>query len=506
MIDLKLNHTSLDLGGNANIGLELTSPLFQRNNIPGSISYPFTIPATPNNRRQLNHPELLSSTEQFKTYSDVQLYIEHILYKIGTLKIQDTSDKDYRINFKSDSGDIQEKIKDVKLADIDLGTATLDYNIINSTYPTAKYQLFPLKNPDFYGENNTEFAKYLNYYTPAGAFATNTLGNNQYAIVPFPYLRHILDRIGTHLGYTFTGTWLSEADVQRTVIYNNYALDNLNAGNNDFITAANGIDFKNHVPDITIGQFFVALQNYFGLAFIFNPILKTCQLVRLTDVANNREYIDWTSRTEPGYKNVPYEYLGFELLQSEDSQDKLFEEQDKEWLEQRVDNGGKEIATMASTLFMRTETDEINSRAWTIPEAKQPGSSPEFDQGINDFTLRFLVYRGLQPDGSANNYPLGTWDINNHAGSAITGAEKTLRWAGSNGLYQQNYKAWLDLFKNTRYVERKTRLNIEDLLNFDWTKKIQIDHVRYLPVTLRLQVNQKTGIQTANVKLFKVNL
>lgn len=503
MLDIKVNNQSLNLGGNASIGIELVSPLFDRSRIPGIISYPFKIPNTNTNRKILGFPEILSSTEKAETFADVQLFIEHVLYKIGTLKSKDSGPDEFQINFKSDSGDVQEKIKNVKLADIDLGSDALNYGVVNNYYPIVKYAMFPVKNPDFYGDNNPDFAGYMNYYD--GNLINNTGGDNKNCLVPFPYLLYILDKVGEYIGYTFSGDWLTEESVMRTVIYNNYAEDEVNGGNNDYTNLL--WSFNNHVPDITIGQFFIALQNFFGLAFNFNPITKICKIIRLKDVADSRVYKNWTERTVPGYRKIPYEYNGFTLLQTESNSDKLFEEQDKEFLEYRIGNGGEPINTRASTMFMTSETDsEKPTRDWLIPEIKQPGSSPEFEQGTNDYGLRFMMYRGLQPDSLSNNYPLGTWDIKDYAGSAISGAEKTLHWDGENGLYTQNWKDWLDLFQNTSYVERQRRINIEELLNFDFTQKILIENVLYLPVSLRLNVNQKSGIQPASMKLFKVNL
>jgi hypothetical protein len=155
---------------------------------------------------------------------------------------------------------------------------------------------------------------------------------------------------------------------------------------------------------------------------------------------------------------------------------------------------------------------------WTIPEY-----SEENDSGLNALAdksenLRLLFYRGLQEynsyikgaEGGDDNtaaYPYATHTEIDPVGNKI--GDYSLAWDGDYGLYQQHWKKYLDFLTNAKKVIRKINLNIDDLLNLDWTKKVIItDHEaggtsEYFIKKISVNISLK-GIETSEVELYTI--
>jgi len=480
MIGFRVNNEWLDLGNDQRIGIEIKNPLFG-NQISGPLTYPISLDLqSKQNRLALGWPDKLAVTDAEESFSDVQLYVENWLYKIGVLKYRGQSNFVSSYNFQSDAGDFSYLTDGVKLRDLALGIEALNLGVTAGNYPTYNYALFPVYNPEFYGKKNTAYLNYQNYYD--GVFIANTGAGNKHCLTPFPYLVFLLKRIFELYGYEIIGTWIDEAEVQKLVVHSNYAVDELVGGVNTYTA---NIDFKNHVPDMTVNAFLVAIKKFFGLGMLFDSKAKTVKIVRLGDVLASDSYVDWTDKVASHYEDVPVDYKGVTLKCVQDSTDKYMEQLGNDWLEYRVANGDEEISVGASSLHIATAVDEIKpARTWTIPQILQSGSSPEFDLGTNYHPLRLMYYKGM-----VAGYPQGSY-----VGDTID-----LRWDGANGLYLQSHKAWLDFLREGKPINRKVNLNLYDLDKLDPETPILIDYLKFMWTSVRLTVSAKK-IEIAEVK------
>lgn len=472
MISIKANEKWLDLDRNQKITLEITNPLFD-DGIRGLLTYPFSLNLQNNeNRKALGWPDRLANVNPEESIEDVELYLKNWLYKIGVMKYRGQNAGTGSYNFQCDAGAIANLIDGVKLTDLDLGTEALSLAVLDNNFPTYNYALFPVYNPNFYGDKNDEFLDYQNYYD--GGFPSNSDFNNNHCITPFPYLVYILTKIFDTYGYSISGDWITNAEVRKIVLHSNYAIDKIIGIQNVY---GDTIDFKNHVPDMTIKSFLVAVKTFLGLGLIFNSNTKEVEIVKLDDVIDTDEYEDWTSKVGKSYDDVPVDYRGVTLKCNQDQTDKYMEQYGNDWLEYRIDNGLEPITVDASTLHVKTAKDKINtSRTWTIPHVLQSGSSPEFDLGTNKHPLRLLYYKGI-----VSGYPQG-----HYVGDSID-----LRWKGASGLYETSHKKWLDFRKYGKPVKRKVNLSILDLDRLNPKTHIMIDHLRYLWKSIRVNVTPK---------------
>lgn len=488
MIALRYNSKYLDIE-KGSIGFDLKNPLFDKSGIPGSISYPFKLSGNSKvNNTLMKFSRLPGVTDRVETLENVQLYLEKILWKIGKIDLLGGSDN-YDVNFRGDAADLSEIFSNKKLSELDLGTEARDMDVVTDVYPNVTHTYFPVLNPDFYGDKNEDFKGYINYYH-SGAFLNNTT-TNDYAIVPFVYLCYVIETIFAEHGWYVQGNWLDDADIQRLVIYNNYALDSLNAGLNEY--AAN-VTLANHMPDITIGQFLVGIKNLFGLGYFFDPTTKTVTIKTWEEVLEAQTYQNWSRKAGKSQSWAVNKYQGITFHQSIQN-DQLTDERSFDWQTWRVDNGEEKIDSTASPLLEETHTDSINARDWTVPYIKQTGSSDEFELEYNDPGFRLMFYSGMVNDSAASPYPAGR----------IAHGTHSLRFGGVNGLAAKYYGNYTTFKQITRQETWEINLKVADLLNLNLSEKKMIEYQKYIIEDVKVSVSD-AGIKAAKVKVWKTGL
>jgi len=493
MIGLRYQGQYLTLFENTSINVSAKNPMFGGDSIPGTRVYDFRLPLDAVNKRLIGHVQRLDDETPWPTLDNVGLHFGKglHLWRIGKLKVRKATKDDCTVSFHTDAGDVATAIKDKKLADYDLGTAAVNFQP-ELTYPDVNYTFFPVKNADFYGDANPDYLGYVNYYDQ-GAFGTNTSANN-HTLVPYPFLLYILNRLFQQLGYYgITGSWTQQTDIRSLVIYNTQSLDRITGVLNRY---ASSFKYADHMPNISVGQFLVALQNLFCIGFFINPITRMVQIEPLSTILKDGGYKNITYMAGQAYEKGNRYENGFSLAMGTDSRDDMYNQRSTAPFSFAIDAGGNEFHTAAGTLFETKHQDTINTnRTWTIPEAAQTGNSAPFEVE-GDYGLRLLFYRGLQADSTGNAYPRGSSE----------GTEIALRYDTGKGLYVQSWQAWLDFLSRTVAVETQMQFPIKDFMELDWQKKIMRLYQRYFLGEYAFSVNMKEGIQPAKVTLFRTNL
>ncbi len=352
-------------------------------------------------------------------------------------------------------------------------------------YPDARHVLFPIKNADFITlEEYPSFKGYVNYYD--GAFGT-IAG----PATPFPYLPYVLTKAVEAHGYSLLGSWLSEEDTCRTAIYNTVS-----------VGESPDIIYNKHVPEMKVSEFMQAIRSGFALSYLFDANTNSIKIVKLKEVIATPAYVDWTKKADLAYGEEPVDYNGFKLEQALEA-DELNKTLSTAWHTFAIGGGKEIIPTAIGGFHMVREQDPVKpSREWLIPATSQKGNQNYLEQ--NKFSLRLLKYYGLQKDSQNIDYPLGSVISENYAGAALAG--NSLRWDGVKGLYENNYKPWLDFLSTARPIERNVRLDIADLLTLDPTKKVMIEGVKAFWSKISLSVSMKEGIGKAKVEFLKTKL
>jgi hypothetical protein len=168
-------------------------------------------------------------------------------------------------------------------------------------------------------------------------------------------------------------------------------------------------------------------------------------------------------------------------------------------------------------------TDHI--RQINIPFIFQPGSSKEYNQGINPIPFRLLLYWGvkkgrIQTDpgnpeatppipptfGSSSaaemDYPFASIDNFDMNGNQL--GDYALRFDGPYGLYENFHKEWLAFRNQAKKLTIKIILDAADLLQLEISKKIQIKECQYLIHKIRGTVQPISNKIECIVELYKL--
>lgn len=480
MIRLETAAGPLDLPAGVTISLEIQSPLFRFDSVPGTTSYSFSVPWTPTNLRRLNFPHLRAAQGAAIAPESCLFYVDDVLWRRGSLvyKEADEEKRTWQYSFAADAADLQARIGGRTLRQLDLGRLPLELRP-----DAAGYALPTMHHPQFYGEKNTSFsvgAGLINDYRD-GAYRTNTPAVWAFPIVPFPRLVPLIRAVFGALGYQVEGEWLDDA--AQLVCYSDRAVEVLAQPTNTIPVLPVDFALANHVPDLGVGEFLVALQKMFGLMFLFHPVRRRVRIGRLRDVVGDAAYLDRVAG--PG-RLSPAEGGGF-LLKMGLEDDDLNKTLDTSWAQLRVGAGKTTIETAAGTLHMVESLDKSDNSRRLVPGILAKGASPAFEAGLESRAgLRLLYDVGLTTYQN-RTYPLAT--------SASPGAGlPTLAWPS---LVETQYRAWLDFLDRAGSEQRTGTFRVADLLALDPTRKEMVSFRKYLWEKVSVSVSTSRRLESA---------
>jgi hypothetical protein len=486
MISVAIAGENIDLSQSASFTIGARSPY----TVPGELYGPkvYNIAALDSrlNNKVFQFSKLLNNTSRVRTYPDAEIRFADLLWKVGTLKLRDYTGA-YNFSFHTDAGDIETRIQNRKLTDLDLGEVPATFNTTN-IYPAANYAHFTVKNPTFYTpEASPDYVGYVNLYDQANDRLYNPTDDGiNYAVTPFPFLLFVLDQVFRDLGYFgIEGNWTAEEAIKRVVIYNNY---DQRGGN---------MAYSSHLPPVSIGSFLIDTAIMFGITYVVNPLTRKVSIQRISDWLNDAAYTDLNHRANEGYKLEPNESDGFLFRMLADSEDKSLDTLPG-WMESRTGSGASVTDVQASPLRMLSETNPYGGQ-WDIPYVEQAGSGPALDmEPESRGGLRFMFFEGMSTDSLGNDYPVGHY----------LRAGMSLRWDGADGILARCYTEWMDWKSYTEYTERTVELSLVELLQLDTSRKVMIDNLKWVVDEYEASINTdgradriKTSLKLYSVKL-----
>ena len=398
---------------------------------------------------------------------------------------------------------------------------------------------------------------YLNYYN--GGYYKDYLDvdvlNSYYTLCPFLYLEFIYERIFATLGLAFENRFALDPEIKTLVLFQNYALDLLEP-DGDFLlnTLVKNLDLALLVPTIDLRDFLVGLNKMFGLIVINDKRLGKYILIPLRDIVSDTNYNEWTNYDYflEYKKDFKFEN-GFHLELTMDSSDEMVKERQRSlegyfigpqandygdlpanygdtkevrfvanenryyfysniydawrpysdnFFPYKHGNEELDVKTEFSTLHMSRRTTHENEFQWLIPEAKQKGSSNEFDLGFNPYDLRLLFYRGMQENSEGDLYPLGSSDVFDFEKNKI--ANYRLTPIGDEGLYNQWWKQWVEIREQSNQVLMYLKLPLKELVNFDFTTRKRYKNQMYFVDEIEFVVELGKGMTKQKQTLYKL--
>ena len=435
------------------LSLEVDNPSFEATAIPGTWSLPFELPWARENLLGLQFPHLYRGPGGPPPVA-VDVYLDGVRWRRGKLVYLSVDAQAQRLkyNFVADAADLATLIKDVKLSDLDLGTAALE-----RTGAATAYALLPVRNATFYGDADKApagYSGYLNYF--AGAYPPGAV------LAPQPYLVPLVQKVLAHFGYELVGAWAQDPEMQTAVLYSDRLC--LDPGT---------VTLNRHVPGIDVADLLLGVAGLFCLQLSFDPLTKQARFTPLREVVAGAQA---GQRVRPGtwQSSTANTTNGFLLQQEPDGNDELDKTLDTTWQQLRVGAGGEEQSVKAGTLHQVAVAD--GTRRWLVPAYEGKGAVPgNADVGDESRVgLRLLFNRGFQPDSTGNRYPLGSGGALNYAGAAV--GQYALQWAGAQGLYAQWHQPWLTFRARAVQHVYQSELRVGELLTLDPSQADLVDY------------------------------
>jgi hypothetical protein len=339
--------------------------------------------------------------------------------------------------------------------------------------------VFPeIYHQNFYDGGNENFLKILNYYEVSqGAYYRNGPFDtifNKFAHSPQLRLNRVFFYIAQAAGYTVEGEFLDDADLAKLIIANTYATDQgliVDADNSiDVLNVhSNIIKYANHLPDMSVNEFFEKFQNMFCAYFTFSIKEKIMNVKlrknRLNLSASTASNLD--GRVVIDYEDV---ILKKNILLKYSTN-----------IDSKTELGSASAGTFAQTDIMPSEAGTFTSNATYYAIASNfDGNSEMFGLGTdNDFPLLFLFWHGF-----INDRPVAT-------SKEMDGFPYSLRWDGAKGLYENLWKDYITFLLNTKQADAVCWLDMDTAKRMvDKIDEVLIyhDNLYYMVKSMQIQI------------------
>jgi hypothetical protein len=412
---------------------------------------------------------------------------------------------------------------------------------------------------DFQGVINAYFeGSFIAPYDITDDNGTTTINPN--TLVPFPYVVYILKQIAKLFNKNLTGSFIADADIKQLVLFNTHDLigeypnytTQINVQNhvpnttirsflNELIvkyniavsiTAQNlALTFKQDaLAALEDDNYTLHTEGEFTLepftkkevqGFLFSSEIDTDDEA-LTDYADNTAvdgrikgivtfknqlpnpsllgefyYVVWhnaffQSNTNGGDHTTYTEAGGF-----------------KNASRYKVGDGGEKIESQSSTLLLEKHLPNIAEHPQIAyyglcPKTLVPGISVGLAFNTdkkNQFPLKFLFYRGLQPNYDNAAVPLGTNDVWNALNQKV--GNLSLQWYGEYGLYERLHKRWVLKLEAAKAINYTIVFDPKHLSNLNFFKPKRLDNQRILLEKINYAI-APDGIQKATVRTLKI--
>lgn len=372
----------------------------------------------------------------------------------------------------------------------DFNLPPIDYTTINQTYYNSKvnnavYCLPEIRNTAYYVESNKKWNGIINAKDGSTVLLNSDGFQSKYSVVPHLKITWLFGKLAELMGLTFTGSFIASADIQKIIIHNLYGTDKQATETTiPFNVHDSVITYSNHLPAISLGEFFQSLCDQFGIGIEFNLLTNTAEFFFFDEVLNSTKYLDLSGRLEGNYESEILEVKKLQYLWSIENSDELA----KDSLEQfspKPANTEVEADTLSSydqikCLFPSLIVNTVNN-VRQLPEIRQQGISSVFSQSKNTNPKRFLFWDGQKADSQTANL--------------------SLNFYGANGLDEKLLKKKKQVINTTKPYQRDALLTLHELMEFSFKNRIFADGIWYLADEIEVKIIQEQTLYKVTFQL-----
>lgn len=572
-LDIQIGDEHLDIPPGAALEMDMNNPFLQFDDqILGEFSLPGEMLATGKNDRLTNYVAIMEK-KVTNTPIDAVAIDNGIPSLRGKVKIEKvnlnlnrTSEGRISYYFLSGASSFYQDVKDKKLRAADVGGLRSfewdDYaftgpgfwgHVRDVMYASPgygvsgyDYSFFPIKNLGWEGRlEGADLMNKVEYGDPnpdeffLPAYLGSPIGGGDVnRIVPFPYLKYVMIQAAKLAGWNIAGDILDDLTFKKIVMINFRAIDwgYIKKVGSSFVNIPRDpveFNLQDHLPDITISSFFLALRKRFGWRYDFDKATKTLFIHELNEIASTVPK-DYTTKSSPivpkqinqdtkiyALRNTFSTELGsgspnWEVVEDKGSVDELTDlpagteaqygfvylviaennyyicQQNEdteawEWVlwayniyDYEPANFTEEITTEATTVGVEKYNDYLD----LIPRIDQQGmwygrTDEEIDTGI------ILCFNhGVRQNKAGEDYPYGSAHV--YSSDFIQIADWSLSFvcklasgAEDVGLYERNWRKLLDLLKSQEEADVKLYLPRHEYIKLSFADILVIRNTKW---------------------------
>lgn len=564
MLGIAINNEFLTLDPDTALEMERSNPFIQfGDEIQGDYSLPFNVKNTPVNLRLLQYAGLIQSRMD-NTGIDAKAYDSGLQHSIGKIKIEkpqhhlmNSKDGSISCYYLTGFSSFYQDIKNVKLRSINVGgdrTFAWDspeiytylrngngfwghiHKVIDASPGSYDYAFYPVINREWAGQYvKSDVLNLMEYSSGQINFSSLTTDKRwANAIVPFPYLQYVLKQAVAHIGWRIEGDIFQDADFKKVTLLNFRAIDW--GFYNPFATTRSALarttitfNLQDHLPDMTIAAFLLAIKNRFGFWYDFDRHSKVIRIKTLPDVALgtvknmstyaspivlktvNEEKKTYALRNEfignysnPNLKAVTYKgelsfisnlpaaadtlYGNCYLIISENNYYICRQNEDSQAWEWQLfaynvsdyepENANEDITTKATAVG----SEKYDNYLDLVPRFDLNGEwVGQTDEQVS-WNVHLLFYHGIRNNKSNQPYPFASSGIYDSKGQPVANwslAFVCKKFDGTDvGLYALNWKKLLDTLNSNETFEVTLNLPLTEYLQLQFDDIISINNVR----------------------------
>jgi hypothetical protein len=558
MLGIKIGTEFLDLPPGLTIEQEEPNPFLQfSDQVTGGYSFPFEVKATPKNLRLLQYAGLLQKRID-NTGIDAQIFENGIQTNIGKIKIEKPTNNLNRVQDGSIScylltgyASFYQDVKNKNLRDIDTGgdrtfawagLTTSGFwghvnDVLRADPGTYDYAIYPVINHGWMVDGTDSILVMNNTALFTGQpgivdvnFQTKSGINH---IVPFPYLKYIMIKAAAAAGYMIEGDIFDDDDFKKITMINFHAIDwctykRASVGHYTYTPHTNiTFNVSDCLPNMGIGEFFIALKNRFAWWYDFDTKGKRITIQKLSDSAISTAN-DFTQHSSPviprpilqdskiyalrnqfatdlgdgapDLKTVDYQgqldaytdlptaadtILGRTYLVVEDNSFYICLQNDDtgdfEWqlyayniYDYAPDNSTEDITTAATTVGMEHNDDYQD----LIPRIDAQGQWFGREDNDTSWGIHLCFFHGVRDNRNGDPLSYGSPHIYDSAGVQVSEwglPFECFKTDGTDvGLYTRNWKELLDLLNSDETLELTLYLPYHEYLKLKFSNRIII--------------------------------
>jgi hypothetical protein len=342
---------------------------------------------------------------------------------------------------------------------------------LHEPYPSDKFRLPTIINKGQYEAGWQLFDTSMVNMSKDGTIEINTSASEGDGIVnfnpfnsivytsvtPFVMLSHVLDRIAAHYGFIYEGDFTTHAIALNALIYTpNTLCEKIPfIGKYNFLFLRQHFNLGEFVPDMTVADFFKALQTRFNLAVYYKENEKRLVMRFRKAIHQNKAYIDITSKSSPVLDSEDIGVKGVLLEFDRDKGDTLCP----------VDNFavGTESEITITTKCGPLAQDSAYIFA-SLPAVKQLLTDSPYA------SLRLFFYDGLQSSdtGTPFVYPKATSKLPDTTDFNF------------ESLYYLFWQEHIRFLMTRTQIELNCAFSFAPLVMLNWERKVMFDRVKYL--------------------------